>query len=171
MELNIIEKNTIIVEDKVLKFPQYEIKVKGYISAEEKLKLINATVQVSKIDGKINPVVLEVAFNTLMIEQYTDIELTEEERADLFRVYDVLEQNNIIDAVMKSIPEIEYNALQAYLKDAIDIETRYDYSIIGVVSRITEALPSFLENITEQLKDFDPSKYQHVLDLANQIKQ
>ena len=62
------------------------------------------TLQKSLEEGVYNPVKKDMYFHLYLVYMYTDITFTEKQREDESKLYDVLESNGLIPAVLKNIP-------------------------------------------------------------------
>ena len=85
-------------EVKIVTFNEQNIEVKQYLPIREKMDLIAKVVELSFEDnGFINPAKVSVYTYLGVIEQYTNITFTEAQKKDLLKMYDLLEENEIIN--------------------------------------------------------------------------
>ena len=95
-DLNLsIKKDTIIAQT-----PYGEISVLSYLPIEDKIDLIEIALQKSIENGIYNELKLAMYFNLYIIYMYTDLEFTEEERADEIKLFNELESNGIVESVL-----------------------------------------------------------------------
>ena len=74
------------------------INIKPYISIEDKYDFATIIMQQSMEDnGLYNPIKIEKYFNLYLAYMYTDIEFSEEDRADDSTIYDILETTGLFD--------------------------------------------------------------------------
>ena len=66
-----------------------EIKVLKYLPIQDKIDLVQIALQKAEENGVYNEMKLDMYFNLYLIYMYTDLEFTEEEKADEFALYDI----------------------------------------------------------------------------------
>lgn len=145
------EIKTVIINDQT-------IEVKQYLPSNDKLGLIsnviNMAANVQEGMNFANPVLIEICGTLEIIYAYTNITFTEKQKEDPTKLYDLLDNSGIIDAVMNLIPETEYN----FIIDGIDqsVESIYQYhnSFLGIL----ETLKTDYSNL-----DLDAQRIQKML--------
>mgnify|MGYP006916240342 CR=1 FL=1 len=119
---------------KTIQFNDNEIEVKQYLPVENKLKIITSVLENSADDNNFaNPVKVEVFFNLELIFGYTNITFTEKQKENMSKLYDLLEENGVIAAVVEAIPETEYNLLFDWTQETIDAFYSYRNSVLGIL--------------------------------------
>lgn len=143
-----------------------QIEVLKYLPLEDKYDLINLTLQSAKEEAIYNPVKLEAYFHLYILMMYTNINFTEKQKEDKIKLYDILKSNGLIDKVLANMEEDEYNFLCESLnqqeRDILD----YQNTIAGVISNIIKNLPIQAEEMQKIVDNFDPEKFQNVLNFA-----
>lgn len=153
---------------KTFKYGDNEIEVLQYLPIEDKYDLINIALQKAK-DGNIyNPVKLAAYFHLYIVMLYTNITFTEKQKEDLFKLYDCLDSNGIINKVLMNMPDGEYDELYHYLKDTMKDKIHYDNTILGVINNVIESLPLQADEIQKIVDNFDEEKFQNVLNFAKE---
>jgi hypothetical protein len=102
--------NTIIT-----KINDIEIEVLEYLPMSDKIDLIQIALQKAEENGIYNEMKLDMYFNLYIVYMYSNLEFTDEEKADEFKLYDELQSNNIIIGIIGAIDENEYDCLLDYL--------------------------------------------------------
>ena len=153
----------------LIKIADKDIEVKTYLSAQEKYDLIMISLEEAFEDGIYNEFKLEIAFNLNLIFLYTNISFTDKQKEDLLKLYDILESNGIINAVVKAIPEDEYKFITDMLNDIKNTATQYNQSISGVINGLIENLPKNAQTAANIVDNFDAEKYNNVIDFARGI--
>ena len=148
------------------KYGEQEIEVLQYLPMEDKYDLIMIALQNSEEDGFYNPIKLDMYFNLYLVFMYSNISFTEKQREDLYKLYDVLESNGIIERVIDLIPESEYNQLQEYIDNIIKEKTQVRQSIGAIINKFITDLPKQAKAMQDIVDNFDPEKYQDVLNFA-----
>ena len=154
---------------KVIKVEDKEIEVKQYLPANEKYDLIMISLQQALEDNIINDFKLEIAFNLNLVFLYTNISFTDKQKEDLLKLYDILESNGVIDAVASAIPEEEYNFVVDMLDTIKETSMKYNTSIAGAINGLIENLPKNAQTAANIVDNFDPEKYENVVDFARGI--
>ena len=153
-------------EVKTFTIGEKEIEVKQYLPAKEKNDLLEATLQEAAKGTIFNTHLMEVFFHVYLVFEYTNINFTEAQKADLLKLYDVLETNGIIENVVSNIPESEYNYLINELKDMAKGIMKYMTSAKAVIDEFMQFAPNQSAQIAENLANFDLEKYQQIMALA-----
>ena len=143
-----------------------QIEVLKYLPLEDKYDLINLTLQSAKEEAIYNPVKLEAYFHLYILMMYTNINFTEKQKEDKIKLYDILKSNGLIDKVLANMEEDEYNFLCESLnqqeRDILD----YQNTLAGVISNVIKNLPIQAEEMQKIVDNFDPEKFQNVLNFA-----
>lgn len=143
-----------------------EVEVKQYLPIQDKYDLIMVTLQESMENGYYNPIKEEVYFSMNIVFMYTNLTFTDKQKEDINKLYDILEQNNIFNKVIGTIPSEEYTQLLNSLKDAKAELINYNKSFAGIVNGLLETFTMNNISLTESLNNIDIEKYQNVIKLA-----
>ncbi len=144
----------------------YQVNVKKYLPISDKIDLVQIALQKAEEDGIYNQIKLDMYFHLNIIYLYTDIEISQEEREDEMKLYDILESNDIIDMVIAFMDQDEYNELKGYLMEMESNSLTYRNTAAAVLTRIIQDLPKNAAAAKEIVDSFDPSKYQEVINFA-----
>ena len=153
-------------EIKEIDFNGNKIEVKQYLPVSDKIDLVDITLQKAKEDRLYNPIKVNMYFHLHLIYLYTNISFTEKQREDEEKLYDVLDSNGLIDAVVAAIPESEYVDLLNKTAEKIDNELQYNTTTAAIISSIINDLPAQAQAMSNIVENFDPNKYQAVIDFA-----
>lgn len=153
-------------QPKQIKFQDHDIEVLQYLPIEDKYDLVMVTLQKSYEDGIYNPVKRDLYFHLYLVYMYSDISFTEKQREDEAKLYDTLESNGLIEAIIKEIPENEYNLLFGYIDELIGLKSSYDTSASALISSLIKDLPKNAQDAVNILNQFDPDKFKMVQDFA-----
>ena len=146
-----------------------EIEVKQYLPAEDKYDLIMITLQESKEEGIYNHFKMEMFFHLNIIFMYTNLQFTDKQKEDLIKLYDILESNGVINAVVAAIPEDEYNYLFDTMEVIAKAKSKYDNSFACVVNNFMVNMPLNAAEAAKIVDNFDPEKYGEVVNFAKAI--
>ena len=115
-----------------------KIEVKQYLPIEDKIKIVESVLKNSADDNNFaNPIKVEVYFNLEIIYNYTNITFTEKQKENPTKLYDLLEENGIFEAVIAAIPEREYSNLLSWTEEVIDAFYKYRNSAMGIMEQIS----------------------------------
>ena len=153
--------NTIVFNDQ-------EIEVKQYLPINEKLDLIAAVINQAADDNNfMNPVKTEVFMKLEIAFRYTNISFTDKQKEDLVKLYDLMDSNDLFDAIINEIPENEYNTIVDGVMDCSEAIYTYQNSIMGVLERVStdyESTNLNLDVLKEKFQDLgDVSLLQEVV--------
>lgn len=156
------------INDKVrtLKFKNKDIKVKQYLPIQDKLNLVQIALQQSLDEGIYNDGLLTAYFHTYVVMFYTDLEFTDEEKQDVLTLFNLMDSENLIGSVIELIPQSEFGDLLEMLNNQQKNNMIFKQSAAYVIGQFIDALPSQMEKVGEIVNNFDPSKYQAVVDFA-----
>lgn len=166
MELKNIIGDGVNLEEVEVIINDTPIHVKQYLPSAEKVEILNAIFSNADAGTVVNSLAVDILFDLYVVFEYSDIEFTDEDRADLFALYDRLECNGIIDAVVSAIPEEEYNVLLNNANKIYDEYLGYRDSARAVFEQMSIFAPKSAETLKENIQDFDIEKMQEVLAIA-----
>lgn len=148
------------------KVGETEIEVLNYLPIEDKYDLINIVLQNSAEDGIYNPVKVDMYFHLYMFYMYTNVNFTEKQKEDEFKIYNTLVSTGVMDEFLKIIPDKEYDELITYLETLEDKKENYNTTFASVAKSLVEDLPANAEAAAKIVENFDPQKFQAVIDFA-----
>lgn len=148
-------------EVKTISIQGKQINIFKYLPIHQKNDLVQIALQNARENGVINDVKLEVYFNMYIVFLYTDLVFTDEEKQDLEQLYDELQSSGILTRIIGAIDE--YDTLFEYLEIMRDTQDKYETSAAGLIKQLTQDLPQTAAIAAEQLKDFNPEKFQQVM--------
>ena len=153
-------------KEEIKKIEGTEIEIQQYLPVQDKIDLIDITLQKAK-EGKLyNPIKIDMFFHLNLIYLYSNITFTEKQKEDEYKLYDVLQSNGIINQVIAAMDENEYNGLLNMINEKVENELRYSTTAAAIISNLIEDLPERAEAAKNIVDNFDESKYQAVIDFA-----
>lgn len=161
-ELNLSRKNEI----KTIKIGEAEIQVLQYLPIEDKIDLIDIALQNAKENGIYDEMKLDMYFNLYLVFMYTNLEFSDEERADLAKLYDELESNGIFLDIIEAMDQDEYNNLIDYLEIMKENNQVYMTSAAALLQSFIQDLPQNAATAAEIVDNFDKEKYKEVVEFA-----
>lgn len=136
-------------------YNEQEIEVKQYISVNDKLKLISDVINKTIDEHSFcNPVQVKVFIALGIIEYYTNINLTDKQKEDPVKLFDLLQSNGLIGQICNAIPSEEFDDLNDGVWDSIESIYSYKNSVMGVLDNMSNDYSSL---------DFDAAAIQQKL--------
>lgn len=143
-----------------------EIEVVKYISSDDKYDIVMITLQNSEEDGIYNPIKLDIYFHLYLVYTYTNIVFSNEDKADEFALYDALLTSGFMEEFLKHINIRDYTEMQDEIEEIAEMKMKYNISTASIVKKFVDDLPANAEAAQQIVDNFDPSKYQAVVDFA-----
>ena len=146
-------------EIQTIEFNEQTIEVKQYLPVEEKLELITKVLELSHDSNNFsNPVKVSVYTTLEIIEKYTNVNFTEKQKENPTKLYDLLVGNGFAAAVIKAIPEPEYDEILTGIKQTIKSVYKYQNSVLGILDTVSQDYSNLNLDATEiQKKLADPN--------------
>lgn len=161
LKVNTRTNSVVIDKDKNM-----EIEVLQYLPIEDKIDLIQIALQKSLENGVYNEIKLDMYFNLYIVYMYSNIEFTDEEKADEFKLYNELQSNDIIVHVIAGMEDGEYDCLLDYLKTMQESNEIYRTSAAALLQTFIQDMPKNAAAAANIVDNFDENKYKRVIDFA-----
>lgn len=159
-------------EVKTVNINNNAIEVKQYLPINDKLALISRVINLSHDSSNnfANPIQLEVIGTIEIIIAYTNLSFTEKQKEDYAKLYDLFEENGIIDLIIAEIPEREYNYIIDGINETADAVYKYQNSVLGILESATKDY-SNLEFDASQIQSMlaDPSNISLVREVLSKL--
>lgn len=134
-KLKLAKKNDIVK----VQYGEQEIEVLQYLPVNEKLALIGRVIDNTNDENNfVNPIKVEVIGSLEIIYAYTNLNFTEKQKENPDKLYDLLEQNGVINLIISAIPEAEYKFLIEGINDTIKAVYDYHNSIVGMMDMMSK---------------------------------
>lgn len=143
-----------------------QIEILKYLPVADKKDLIDITLQKSEEDGIYDPVKMEMYFHLHIVYMYSNLSFTDKQKEDEEKLYDILESNGVIAAILNSIGEDEYGMLIEWLNEKEKKIMKYKNTAGAVLQSFINDLPRNAQTAAEIVENFDPNKYQEVINFA-----
>lgn len=166
-----IDKINVTNYEKSIVLGSETVKVKQYLSSDEKTKIIEAITEECLNVKLIDQVKLDALFNAFVILNYTDIEIDDKFRdvKSLLLIYDYFESIGYMSLIIEAIPKVEFESLIEYLKYTIEDYNKLKVSAVETLESLVIKLPILMEEINKQVKDFDWSSLGLIKDILTQF--
>ena len=152
-----------------IKIADKDIEVLNYLPIEDKYDLIQATLQQSAEGIGFNEVLLELNLNLNIIYLYTNLTFTDLQRQDKFKLYDILETNNIINDVIGAIPEKEFKILINLFNKELNRMIEENRSAAGIVNNLIGDFPKKAQEVANILGQIDFSQMNDIINFADAL--
>lgn len=153
-------------EIKEFDFNGSKIEVLQYLPLQDKIDLIDITCQKAREDRLYSPIKIDAYFHLHLVYLYTNLTFTEKQREDEYKLYDCLMSNGLIDNVLMNMNKKEYESLLNLLNQKIEDELKYNTTAAAILNQLITDLPRNAEAAKKIMDEFDPKKYQAVVDFA-----
>ena len=138
-------------EIEVIEWNQQKIEVKQYLPIEDKLDMIaNIINQSADYNGYYNPARIYIFTILEMIDYYTNISLTEKQKADVFKTFDLFVNSGLSAAIFDKINPYEYNQIKSWVHELINSIYVYKNSVVGIMDTIKDEF-NLMDLDTEKL--------------------
>ena len=158
-------------EVKTFTFNNINIDVKQHISTINKNDLIQIALQKSAEGTIYNDILTDVFFHLNIVYLYTNIEFSEEDKADELDLYDKIHESGLLNAILSHMDEDEYNSLVNIMNTEIDKRIKYNNSAAAVLQSLIQDLPANAAAAADIVNGWDPEKFQSVQDMVTLAKQ
>ena len=155
---------------------RYKIKVKQYLSLDEKFKIINEVLRLTIDENDfVNILNLQAWKDLTLIRHYTDIDLEEYFDSDDIvekckELYDLFFVNNVFEDVFKNIPVNEFNQITEMIDNTVHEFYKYRNSIKGILEAVTADYSNLnLEASEIQKKLNDPENVGFLKEVMNKL--
>lgn len=128
---------TVNKEVKELTWNDQIIEIKQYLPAEEKLQLCSRIINLSVDDNNYyNPAQVAIYQGLETLIAYTNINITEKQKENPCKLFDLLYSTGMAAAIYKLIPENELAIITSVVEATIDNIYKYKNSAMGVIEAI-----------------------------------
>lgn len=153
-------------EYNICSFNDKEIKVLKYLPIKDKIDLIEIALERAQENGRYNEMKLDIYFNLYLIYMYTDLEFTDEEKANDEELYDELISSGLLADIINAIDEEEYDELVDYLVETKEKNEEFMTSAAALLQSFIQDLPKNAQAAAEIVENFDKDKYKEVVQFA-----
>ena len=88
------------------------------------------------------------------------------DKNEFIKNYDELKSSGLMDAIISTVAEEEYNDLIGLMDDLINAKMTYKLSTAGVISTAINSLPEKAQAAADIVNSFDPDKFAAVKQFA-----
>ena len=150
-------KLSINTEEKEFTWEDQVIKVKQYLSIEDKLKLITEVLNAAADENRFyNKGKIDMYFKLYITYFYTNISFTDKQKEEVIKTYDALYSSGLWDCIKKAISEKELDYVYNLVIDAVKQIYNYQNSVYGILDNINtdyKGLDLDIQKITENLRN------------------
>lgn len=123
---------------KTINWGDQAIEVKQYLPINEKLELISNVLNACSEEEKFyNMGKFEVYFTLEVIYHYTNINVTDKQKEDVCKLYDVFVSSGLYDEIVNHIDKVEIKFLYDTALDSIKSIYAYSNSVMGILDTIS----------------------------------
>ena len=124
---------------KIVEFNGQNIEVKQYLSINDTLELISKVINQSADDNNFsNPVKLDIFTVIEVIDYYTNISFTEKQREDPAKLFDLIAENDLYEAILEAIPIEEIDFIESSIDECSQAIYTYRNSVMGILDTVSQ---------------------------------
>lgn len=139
-----------------------KIEITQYLPLEKKLEVISNIINESvDLKGYYAPYRLDLFMTIAIIQNYTNITITEKQQEDLGKLYDLLVSSGLYAEIKNNIPVSEINYLEENISKTIHSIYEYKNSALGIM----DAISKDYKDVT-----FDAEKIQKALESGSGLE-
>ena len=161
-DLNLVKLNSF----KTFDWKGKKIEILNYLPIEEKYDIVMITLQKSFEEGIYNPIKLDMYYHLNLVYAFTNLVFTDEDRQDEAKLYDELVSSGFMEEFLKNIDSQVYTEMQEDIENIAELNMEYNNSTASIVKKFVDDLPANAEAAQKIVDNFDPDKYQAVVDFA-----
>ncbi len=128
------------MDTKTIEFNDQEIIIKQYVPVEEKIiaieRIVNAVASTNQ--NFYNPIEVEIRKLNTILEVYTNINLTQKQKDEVLKTYDLLITSGLGERILDNIPQKELEIFTKWLDITLANVYTYHNSIYGILDTITK---------------------------------
>jgi len=147
-------------------FNDTTIEVIQYLPIEDKIDLVDITLQKAEEAGIYDPVKLDMFFHLHLVYMYTNLSFTDKQKDNEAKIYDTLKSNGFIDKMLEVINPTEYDDLLGFIEDKINDIMTYKNTAGAVLQSLINDLPKNAQVAKDIVDSFDKEKYSEVIEFA-----
>ena len=141
---------------KTIEYNGQVVEIKQYLPVNDKLGLISDIINAAADGNFANPIKIDIYTAVYVIETYTNISLTEKQKEDICKLYDLFVNNGLLKVIIEAIPEDEYSSLMNGIYRSVNAVYEYKNSILGILEAVSadySALDFEASDIQKKLAD------------------
>ena len=129
----------------IVEWNEQKIEVKQYLPIEDKLDLVTKIINDSiDTNNFYNPAKIYIFTILNTILYYTNINLTDKQKEDVAKTYDLLVSSGLSVKIFEQINPYEYNQIKSWVLETVQSIYSYAQSVLGI-----------LETVNNDYKDAD----------------
>lgn len=128
-----------------------EIEIKQYLPMEDKAEFLQYLLETT-IDPATNsssPIRFEIYYNLGLVQWYCNIVMTDKQKEDLYKLYDMMQTSGFFAVVQNNIPETEARDMYMLAQKTVKSFEKYANSFAGTMTSIS----SDANNLGAQIDD------------------
>lgn len=147
------------------------IEVKQYLPIDEKIDLVTNVLMYSQDDNNFaNPMKIEVYQAIEVVEKYTNLNITEKQKENPQKLYDILFSSGLWGEIINHIPETERSDIYHYVRATIENYYKQKNSALGIIESMGKDYSNLdLEASEIQKKLADPNNMAFLKDVLTKL--
>lgn len=154
-----------------IKFKNQDIEVKHYLPMQSKMEMIADIINQSADENRFyNPMKLEVFTAIEIINNYTNLSLTDKQKENAANTFDLIVSSGLYADVLNVIGADEFYAINNSLEETVKSIYSYQNSIFGILDDMSRDYSSLSLDASEiQKKLADPNNLDLLKDILTKM--
>ena len=166
MKLSELNLKKGLPEINIVKVDGQDIEVYSEISPIDEHDIIFTVLQKSFVDGYYSPYLINMYLTIYLITCYTNIELTQEDWEDVPKLYELFMMSGLAEEVLNVIGEDTIKETLDMVNAEAAASEAAKLSLAAQFTKYVEQFPALMQQASDIVANFDPEKFQNVIDFA-----
>jgi len=149
-----------------IKINGQDVIVKTDVSIQDMYEIVKNTIKKSYQEGFYDSFLIDMYLSLYLVTFYTDIEFDKEDWEDVAELYDVLDKSGALATIISAIGKDTVVRYYDLIENEIFKRTEREISMAATIGGYLNQLPELMEEASNIVQNFDPEKYQAVIDFA-----
>lgn len=144
-----------------------KLEVLTYLPVREKTEMLQFIVNnvIDPKTGCASPIRTEIYFSIAVCHWYGGIDFANEDMANIEKVYDALELNKVIQAIIDYVPYDEINFMRDLAEETVADVARYNSSAAGIIQSMADSSGSLDKQLSDIIQKVQSREGLEMLDM------
>ena len=144
-----------------------KLEVLTYLPIKEKTEMLQFIVNnvIDPKTGCASPIRTEIYFSIAVCHWYGGIDFSNEDMANIEKVYDALELNKVIQAIIDYVPYDEINFMRDLAEETVADVARYNSSAAGIIQSMADSSGSLDKQLSDIIQKVQSREGLEMLDM------
>lgn len=144
-----------------------KLEVLTYLPVREKTEMLQFIINnvIDPKTGCASPIRTEIYFSIAVCHWYGGIDFSNEDMANIEKVYDALELNKVIQAIIDYVPYDEINFMRDLAEETVADVARYNSSAAGIIQSMADSSGSLDKQLSDIIQKVQSREGLEMLDM------